>query len=215
MWWSNYHKKALLVDAMKVQLKEPVTVGAALEKYKTEAKDTPRLRWVLYQFTNITKAVDAKRPIQSLTIGEFKNADKDCKGAVQRIVRFLATGDINAKATNGNGHVGTGGGVGNKHHGKFSFRPLATADVLKLIPLSEPKGKFGVLKLQIQEFVSSLPKDQSATIDQPKDAHPKTIRIILNEVNEMLEKSRQNWTLHHNPLHEVFILARKSDTKGA
>lgn len=214
LWWNKYENKIRLIDAMKVQLKEPTTLETAMEEYKKECQGQPHHYWVTGQFAAISKDIKGNRRLDTLTVGEFKNEDKDRKGAIQRLIRFAETGDINAKSGKYGNGVG-GNGTGNKDSGKFSFRPMPTADILKLIPLSEPKGKFGVLKLQVQEFVDSLPKGQSTTIDQPKNAHPKTIRVILSEVNQLLEKSRKNWALYHNPLHEVFILTPKTNSKGA
>lgn len=218
LWWSKYDKKETIVKAMGVTLKTPITLKEAIDGYVQECEkgNNPQY-WVTGQFKGIHKEVNVNKRLDALTIGEFVNADKDRKGAIQRVIRFAATGDINpATPAKTNGHAIIGNGVGNKNMGKFAFRTMPTADVFKLIPQSETKGRFGVFKLQIQEFVASLPKDQSATIDQPKNAHPKTIKMILNDVNDMLDKqrSKEKWKLYHNPLHEVFILTRNS-AKGA
>jgi hypothetical protein len=210
MNWNEQDKKHTVAQALGVKVKEPWTVKEAIKNYVDSANEMgDNYYWTLARFAALTKKVNPLKRLDSVTIGDLVNEDKSIKGAIVRVVRFAATGSItnSPKKTEGNTN-------GDKHSGQFSFRVMPASDLLKLIPSAQVKGKYGIFKLQVQEFVASLPKDKGCQIDEPKNAKANTIGIILSEVNQMLKEGRKDWQLHHNPLHKVFILAPNT-TKGA
>lgn len=204
IFWNKHNPKKRLVEVMKVTVKPKMVLKDHVEPMLASVQDEKERQQLRYMMNNLVAAIDMKRTVDSITIGECVKFDKNAKAAVARLVKFVATGDAGPShnrtppSKNGNGLP-------------IRFRTASVDLLQKLIPL-HGGGRFYPLKLEVKRQIQLLAPDQMGVIEPIGDlkTNEKERGSFMQSVKKMFGDDSLPWVITWTPVENVFLLVRRA-----
>lgn len=215
--WKKQNPKLFVVDILGLRdnVKAKVTLASALEMFRKSQIDSPDRHNIKHYEKKILKVLNGKMLIETITVKDFARVfdsvgdTNDSMGyrlrsAAINAIRFALTGELPqkkeavAQSTNG---AGDDIGAMEIQIGNF-------ADMAMLIPRYVIKGRFPLIKAQVQDAIAALEPNQSALFTPTrKKIDEKEGASIEREIDNWLAKNGLAFTLRYNPIRKVFVLA--------